>query len=629
MKRRIPQAWFEWGFLALMVGLCGTLSVLQYRWTGDVSKAERARLRASLDQQLAQLGAAFHRQLNFACNGLHPAAAELEPNVRDAAFAARYRRWAAESPEAMFSRVAAAIPSDGDLTLYEFDIPSKSFKPVDWPAAWTPLAGAMRRVTAAGEFAERRMRGNRPSPEQGGGPREIFRRRGGPRWMDAGPNIIEMPVFGSEGRERGWIILEVNLDFVRTRWMPDLVRRHLNTGAEPDYDVEVYVREFRRREPEFRPPETPPAQNPAEPGGAEPSRPAQPEAGTVLFTTLAPGKRIGEGADSTIHVFSSVYLRMPGLQTAAIPPGMQISGGPGGFGGRWAVAARHRSGSLDMVVASARRRNLAVSFSLLCLILTAGFAIIRSTRQQRRLAEMQLNFVAGISHELRTPLTVIRGAGHNLFNGLVREPKQMQKYGALIVEHSELLTGIVEQVLAFTAVRNRTAPAAAKPVWLNKLLPEALESAAPEVKAARCTVDLDLPGDLPPLMGDPVAIRRVFQNLITNAAKHGGSGGWIGISAELRNTEPKPVLEVRVSDRGPGIPEDELNQIFEPFYRGKNAIADHVRGAGLGLSLIREIVEAHQGTVSVRNRTESGAEFIVRLPAASAEQYDEFAHTDG
>jgi signal transduction histidine kinase len=624
VKQRIPQAWLEWGFLALMVGLCATLSILQYRWTGDVSTAERARLRASLDQRLAQLGAAFHRQLNFACNGLHPTAAELEPNVRDAAFAARYRRWAAESPESMFSRVAAAIPSDGELTLYDFDIPSKSFKPVDWPAAWTPLAEAMRRRLAIAERPEPGARGG-PPREQGGGPREGFRRRGGPRWMDAGPNIIEMPVFGPEGHEQGWIILEVNLDFLRTRWMPDLVRRHLNSGAEPDYDVEVSVREFRRREPEFRPSETPPAQSAAASG----TEPARAETGAVLYTTLAAGNRIGQSADSTINVFSSVYLRMPSLQAAGMPPGMEIPGGPGGFGGRWAVAVRHRSGSLDMVVARARRRNLAVSFSLLCLILTAGFAIIRSTRQSRRLAEMQLNFVAGISHELRTPLTVIRGAGHNLLNGLVREPKQMQKYGALIVEHAELLTGIVEQVLAFTAIRNRTAPAVAKPVWLNKLIPEALEGASPEVKAARCTVDMTFPDGLPPVMGDPVALRRVLQNLISNAAKHGGSGGWIGVCVELKNHEARPSIEVRVSDRGPGIPEDELNQIFEPFYRGKNAIADHVRGTGLGLSLIREIVEAHKGAVHVRNRAESGAEFIVQLPAASAEQYDEFAHTDG
>lgn len=429
--------------------------------------------------------------------------------------------------------------------------------------------------------------------------------------------MIEMPVFGPNGREAGWVILEVSLDFVRTRWLPELVRRHLNTATEPDFDVEVFVREYPRRESEGGPP------------GTEPSRPPQAEPGEVIYTTLPKDQRIGANPDSSINVFSPVYFRPGALRAAGgqarapEPPPMP------GFAGRWTIAARHRSGSLDAVVAGARVRNLLVSFSLLCLILIAGFAIIRSTRQSRRLAEMQLNFVAGISHELRTPLTVIRGAGHNLLNGVVREPKQLQKYGGLIVEHAELLTGIVEQVLAFTAIRRGNATVEAKPVWLGKLLPEAVESASPEVTAAHCTVDLQVPRDLPPVMGDPVALRRAFQNLITNAARHGGSGGWIGIAADLQNTEKQPTLEVRVSDRGPGIPEEELNQIFEPFYRGRNARADHVRGTGLGLSLIREIAEAHKGTVSVRNRMGTGAEFVVRLPAASTEQYDEFAHTDG
>lgn len=639
MKRRIPQGWLEWGFLALLVGLCATLSVLQYQWTGDVSKAERARLRTSLDQQMAQLGTAFHRQLNFACNGLQPTAAELEPKVRDAAFAERYRRWAAVSPEAMFSRIAVAIPEDGQLVLYAFDLPSKRFKAEAWPEEWEALSESLRRRLEVEDRAPQPPRSGASGIGEGGGPpRDGFRRRGGPRWIDVGPNIVEIPVFAAEGYEKGWMILEVSLDFVRTRWMPDLVRRFLNSGSEAGFDVEVYVREFRRRGDESRGPRMeggppmPKGEGRPGPESAEPPRPPQAEAGAVLFTTLPAGQRMGESADSTINVFSSLFLRIPSFRSGGPPPNLEVPGGPGGlggFGGRWAIAARHRSGSLDAVVAKARQRNLIVSFSLLCLILVAGFAIIRSTRQSRHLAEMQLNFVAGISHELRTPLTVIRGAGHNLLNGLVREPKQMQKYGALIVEHAELLTGIVEQVLAFTAVRNRTTPVAEKPVWLNAVLQEAVSGAAPEVNAARCRVELQVAENLPPVMGDLVALRRVFQNLISNAAKHGGSGGWIGVTAEVKDGEPKQTLEVRVRDGGPGIPEEELNQIFEPFYRGRNARADHVRGTGLGLSLIREIVEAHKGTVSVRNHPASGAEFVVRLPAASTEQYDEFAHTDG
>ena len=107
-----------------------------------------------------------------------------------------------------------------------------------------------------------------------------------------------------------------------------------------------------------------------------------------------------------------------------------------------------------------------------------------------------------------------------------------------------------------------------------------------------------------------------------NAAKYGGEGGWIGVFA---TSSADGMVEIRVADRGPGIPSSEQNSIFDPFYRGKVAVADQIHGTGLGLSLVKRIVEAHGGTVAVNSEPGKGAEFVVRIPAAPAEQIDEFA----
>jgi signal transduction histidine kinase len=107
-------------------------------------------------------------------------------------------------------------------------------------------------------------------------------------------------------------------------------------------------------------------------------------------------------------------------------------------------------------------------------------------------------------------------------------------------------------------------------------------------------------------------LRRAFQNLIENAAKHGGTGGWVGISAEAADRS----IIVRVRDNGPGIPADEIDEIFTPFFRGGKARADETRGSGLGLSLVREVAAAHRGEVSVTSEPGRGSTFTLTLPTS-------------
>jgi len=133
------------------------------------------------------------------------------------------------------------------------------------------------------------------------------------------------------------------------------------------------------------------------------------------------------------------------------------------------------------------------------------------------------------------------------------------------------------------------------------------------------TVHREIAPDLPPVIGDATALRSAVQNLVANAVKYGGRDRWVGIRAQHVSERRRSEVRITVSDHGPGIPQADLPHIFEPFYRGTDAIERQIHGHGLGLSLVRRIVVAHGGNVSVATRPGAGTSFTISLPAAAAD----------
>jgi signal transduction histidine kinase len=280
---------------------------------------------------------------------------------------------------------------------------------------------------------------------------------------------------------------------------------------------------------------------------------------------------------------------------------------------------RHRAGSLEAVVQRNRLRNVAITAAILALLLAALAALVRYTRRAQNLAELQMQFVAGVSHELRTPLSVMRTAGHNLRQGRVaNDPDRVQRYGELIEDESSKLTAIVEQVLRFANARAGRVIGAQEPVSIGAVIDDAIESGRRIIAGSKCVVNKNVPAGLPPVLGDRTSLKHAFQNLIDNAAKYGKMGDSIGITASSNGGPAEAVVEVRIRDHGRGIPADEIGQIFDPFFRGKAAVQEQIRGTGLGLNLAKRIIEAHRGTISVTSEEGKGTEFLVRLPAAEA-----------
>jgi signal transduction histidine kinase len=404
------------------------------------------------------------------------------------------------------------------------------------------------------------------------------RRRGppGPPPEDNGP-AFELPLFGMPppGAPSTSLIFELNLQYVRDVILPELIQRHLGS----DYQVEVVTR------------------------ATQPS---------VIYQSDPNAPRIAATADASVGLFE---VRFDRIFRPEGPPGGGGRGGgrgPGGGPGRWQMLVRHHSGSLEAVVAQARWRNLAVTAGVLLLMVASVAALVRFTRRAQKLAELQMDFVAGVSHELRTPLAVIHTAAYNLRGGVAQDPSQVERYGVLIQRESGRLKELVEQILQFASAKAGHVIQKPEPLSVEAVIEAAIQE-------SQCAVEKKLDPGLPPILGDPVALQHALQNLLSNAAKYGTAGGnWIGVFASQTRDKEQAMVEIRVADRGPGIPQDEQKHIFEPFFRGRRAVEDQIHGAGLGLNLAKKIIEAHRGTIRVKSDPMKGTEFIVRIPAAPA-----------
>ncbi|HEX6864296.1 MAG TPA: HAMP domain-containing sensor histidine kinase, partial [Thermoanaerobaculia bacterium] len=284
--------------------------------------------------------------------------------------------------------------------------------------------------------------------------------------------------------------------------------------------------------------------------------------------------------------------------------------------GAWQLAIQHRVGSLETAVARARHHNMAVSLGILALVaITSGLMVVTTQRAQR-LARQQIEFVAGVTHELHTPLTAIRSAGQNLADGVVADAQQVRRYGSLIEREGRRLTDMVGQVLELAGIQSGRRVYEVRPEDVEALVEGALEDCRVLLDERKVRVEREIPPGLPPVLADGAALRRALRNLIENAVRHGGTEGWIGLQAR----GAKEGVEITVADRGPGIRREDLPHLFKPFYRGKDTKTNGVPGSGLGLSVVRHVVEALGGRVSVASATtgegERGSAFTLHLPAA-------------
>jgi signal transduction histidine kinase len=280
----------------------------------------------------------------------------------------------------------------------------------------------------------------------------------------------------------------------------------------------------------------------------------------------------------------------------------------------WELLLTHQAGSLDAAVERARIRNLAIGFGILVLLAASMGVTLLSVQRERRLARQQMEFVSAVSHELRTPLAVICSAGENLADGVVQDSQQTMAYGALVRNEGRRLAEMVEQVLDFAGIQSGKKTYRFEPVNVRDVIDQALQTFEMQIQQSGIALEKRVAMNLPPLIADRSAMIRAMQNLISNALKYGESGKWLSVRAELVANQ----LNIVVEDHGPGISLADLPHVFEPFYRARSAVDAQIKGSGLGLALVKQIVEAHGATIAVDSVSNRGSLFKITFPITDA-----------
>ncbi len=234
----------------------------------------------------------------------------------------------------------------------------------------------------------------------------------------------------------------------------------------------------------------------------------------------------------------------------------------------------------------------------------------RSVNREAELAALKVDLVSRVSHELKTPLALIRMYGETLGMGRAKDSDQAAHFGGIIARESERLTALIQRILDFSRQQAGTLDYAPEPLDLGKLLQAVADAYHPHLESRGAMLVETLPLGIW-VTCDANACESAIVNLLENAAKYGPEGD-VEHDIELDLRREGDVAVVEVKDRGRGIPPGEEAQIFEGFYRASNA--GEVRGAGLGLSLVKHFVEAHGGTVSARRRDGGGSVFRLELP---------------
>jgi len=290
----------------------------------------------------------------------------------------------------------------------------------------------------------------------------------------------------------------------------------------------------------------------------------------------------------------------------------------GGLG--WRLVVSHPSGSVGEAVARLRRRNLAIAGGIFFLLATSVGLVVSSAQRAERLAWQQVEFIAGVSHELRTPLTAIRSAGENLADGVITSDEAVRRYGSMIAGHGRRLSTIVQQVLDYAGGQARSEPSD-QSLSVQELVKGAIEDCAEAIRVKGVTVETRIPSDLPAIKGDAAALRRALRNVIENAVKYGGGEAWLRVAGVKEQRSGKQFVRLTVEDRGMGFDDSEASVLFEPFYRSRRVVASPIPGTGLGLTIVKRIIDDHHGRVRISSRNgEPGTIVTLSLPADSARQ---------
>jgi signal transduction histidine kinase len=288
----------------------------------------------------------------------------------------------------------------------------------------------------------------------------------------------------------------------------------------------------------------------------------------------------------------------------------------------WEVAAYLVNPAQLTRTAQTVKLTLGLLVAVLVLAIGVGsWLIVSALNAELKLARQKTDFVSNVSHELKTPLTSIRMFSELLAEGRVTDRDKQHSYLNIITAEAARLTRLINNVLDFARLERGEKKYHFQPCDLNEVVRSAARTFRPHLEAAGFKFECALPPMALSVHGDADALSQIVVNLLSNAEKYANGGKDITLQLDRRES-PLPYAEVRVLDRGTGVPRGSGEKIFEKFYRAHDSLSSGIQGSGLGLTIARQIARAHGGDVVYEPREGGGSCFILRLPLKPVEATD-------
>ncbi len=285
---------------------------------------------------------------------------------------------------------------------------------------------------------------------------------------------------------------------------------------------------------------------------------------------------------------------------------------------QWKMAIGYRNTTIEELARNQFRQNLMLISVAIALLLAGLILALRATTREMKLVEAKATFVSNVSHELKTPLALIRLFAETLELGRVRSSEEAQQYYRIINRESRRLTRLINNILDFSRIEAGRRQYQFAQTDLAQVVAEALQSYEYQMTSAGFEVKTAIQRDLPPALVDREAMAQAVLNLLDNAARYSDQVKQIEVSVCARGND----IAIEVADHGIGIPRSEHERVFEKFYRVSTGLIHNTRGSGLGLALVKHIVEAHHGRVTVESEVGKGSRFTILLPLCKTELND-------
>jgi len=235
----------------------------------------------------------------------------------------------------------------------------------------------------------------------------------------------------------------------------------------------------------------------------------------------------------------------------------------------------------------------------------------RLNEELKRLNKMKSDFISAVSHELRTPLTSIKGYASILMTGKLGDvlPAQKERLEK-IDKHSNSLVHLINNLLDIARIESGKVQMEMKDMSIKEMLDSVIDIITPQVKEKNISLKINSKIKFDKIKADSGQMERVFLNLLSNAVKFTPEKGAVTIDIEEKNDD----IQFSIEDTGIGIPSQDISKVFQEFFRSDNALDQKIKGSGLGLSLVKKIVEAHKGRIWFNSELGKGTRFTFTLP---------------